>query len=339
LQNHPEWFHGRRPAFFEKYPFALPNIVAGLFFLIGIPIGVLFLDETLEHQKTRKDPGRELGKKLVGYCRGERHHLKDTDTTPLLVDPPSADGPVAAEVQLKSAQGPPPLRGAFTKQSTMNIVYYMLLALHSITFDQLLPQFLAYPIQDSSDWRLPFKFSGGLGLQPPEIGTIFSIFGFAGIFLQFFLFPPVATRFGSLKCLYTVSFFFPVIYFSLPFVLLMPDSIRMYAIYFLLFSKCMGVTFAMPCSTILLTNSAPSLRLLGTLNGIAVAMSGIGRATGPAIGGVVFSAGQRSGYLILPWALIGAISLIAAFQCLLITGKGGIGEQDESDRVDDEVSV
>jgi hypothetical protein len=101
-------------------------------------------------------------------------------TAPLLVDPPSVDGPVAAEVQL----GPPPLREAFTQQSTMNIVYYMLLALHSITFEQLLPQFLAYPIQDSSDWRLPFKFSGGLGLQPPEIGKIFSIFGLAGIILQ-----------------------------------------------------------------------------------------------------------------------------------------------------------
>jgi hypothetical protein len=42
----------------------------------------------------------------------------------------------------------------------------------------------------------------------------------------------------------------------------------------------------------------------------------------------------------LPWAMLGMISLIAAFQCLLITGKGGIGDQDESVKVDeDEVSV
>jgi hypothetical protein len=44
LKNHPEWFHGSRPAFFEKFPFALPNLVCACFFLIGLPIGVLFLD-------------------------------------------------------------------------------------------------------------------------------------------------------------------------------------------------------------------------------------------------------------------------------------------------------
>lgn len=41
--------------------------------------------------------------------------------------------------------------------------------------------------------------------------------------------------------------------------------------------------FAFPCSTILLTNSSPTLRLLGTLNGIAVTLSAMGRAVGPAV--------------------------------------------------------
>lgn len=45
LENHPEWFgEGSRPAFFVKFPFALPNLVCGLFFLFGIPVGILFLD-------------------------------------------------------------------------------------------------------------------------------------------------------------------------------------------------------------------------------------------------------------------------------------------------------
>jgi len=44
LRNHPEWFHGSRPAFFEKFPFALPNIVCGLVFLFSVPTGILFLD-------------------------------------------------------------------------------------------------------------------------------------------------------------------------------------------------------------------------------------------------------------------------------------------------------
>jgi hypothetical protein len=44
LKNHPGWFHGSRPAFFEQFPFALPNLVCASFFLIGLPIGFLFLD-------------------------------------------------------------------------------------------------------------------------------------------------------------------------------------------------------------------------------------------------------------------------------------------------------
>ena len=44
LRNHPEWFHGSRPAFFEKFPFALPNLVCASVFLFTVPIGILFLD-------------------------------------------------------------------------------------------------------------------------------------------------------------------------------------------------------------------------------------------------------------------------------------------------------
>jgi hypothetical protein len=44
LKNHPEWFHGARPEFFVRFPFALPNLVCASFFLIGVPVGILFLD-------------------------------------------------------------------------------------------------------------------------------------------------------------------------------------------------------------------------------------------------------------------------------------------------------
>lgn len=39
--RHPELFG--KSAFFKKYPFALPNLVACVFFLIGLTTGVLFL--------------------------------------------------------------------------------------------------------------------------------------------------------------------------------------------------------------------------------------------------------------------------------------------------------
>lgn len=67
---------------------------------------------------------------------------------------------------------------------------------------------------------------------------------------------------------------------------------------------------AFPCTTILLTNSASSLRILGTLNGVATTFSGIGRALGPAAAGAVFSWGVQRGYIIAAWWFLGIIALI-----------------------------
>lgn len=83
-------------------------------------------------------------------------------------------------------------------------------------------------------------------------------------FWQFFLFPPVTNWLGSRVCLRFAAFTLPAVYGVLPFVLLVPASVQMTAIYVLMFFKSLAMTFAFPCSTILLTNSAPSLRVLGS---------------------------------------------------------------------------
>ena len=78
--RYPRLFHGD---FFRTFPYALPNLVASLFFLFGFIAGFLFLkvsrhlsvcfpnclsltdkQETLESQKDKKDIGRLIGKRL-----------------------------------------------------------------------------------------------------------------------------------------------------------------------------------------------------------------------------------------------------------------------------------
>ncbi|KAF8248926.1 MFS general substrate transporter [Wilcoxina mikolae CBS 423.85] len=337
LKNHPGWFHGSRPAFFEKFPFALPNLVCASFFLIGLPIGFLFLDETLEGVKDRPDLGRALGRKLTTCISGRNRQQKDiADENTSLLSDSGTDDCEAAVTPPPKTPAPTTMREAFTFQSTMNVVYYVFLALHSITFDQLLPVFLSYPPQDRSEWQIPLKFAGGFGLSSSTIGRIFSVYGITGMTLQFFLFPPVTNWLGSRVCLRYAAFTLPVIYGVLPFVLLLPLSSQMTAIYVLMFFKSLAVTFAFPCSTILLTNSAPSLRVLGTLNGFAVSIAALGRAAGPAIGGLLFSRGQKTGYLIMPWLILAGIGFVSAFQMLLITDKGGIGDREETAKIEEE---
>lgn len=58
----------------------------------------------------------------------------------------------------------------FTPQSTLTLIVYGMLAMHSMGFDSLFPVFLHHPQQDlikSPDVELPFKFTSGFGLGEP----------------------------------------------------------------------------------------------------------------------------------------------------------------------------
>lgn len=216
----------------------------------------------------------------------------------------SLDEELAAAQKLQTAksQGAPPIRDAFCFQSSVNLLVYCALSLHSITFDQLLPVLMAYPPEDPSKRQLPLKFAGGFGMSASQVGGFFSIYGIIGMVLQvgsskniyselvlispplkIFVFPPVTNRLGPLRCLKISSFAFPIVYALVPFVVILPHDKQQPALFTLMFVKSLSVIFAFPCSTILLTNSSPTLRLLGTLNGIAVTLSAMGRAIGPAV--------------------------------------------------------
>jgi len=94
------------------------------------------------------------------------------------------------------------------------------------------------------------------------------------------------------------------------------------------------VIFAFPCSTILLTNSAASLRILGTLNGVATSVSAIGRAAGPALAGTAFTLGVEAGFVIIPWwflAIIGFLGAIPVWWLVEMEGFGSAAEDSDSD--------
>ncbi|KAI5851449.1 major facilitator superfamily domain-containing protein [Morchella snyderi] len=335
ITNHPGWFSEKPPAFFKKFPFALPNIVASMLFVIGLTTGILFLDETLETMRDKPDAGRRLGGKIIKYFKSRSHHHKDIadETTSLLQSESSSvlDEEISAAAQSQQApkaQNAPPIRDAFTFQSSINLLVYCFLALHSITFDQMLPVLMAYPPENPENRFLPFKFAGGFGMSSSQVGFFFSIYGVIGLVMQIFIFPPITNRLGALRCLTISCFAFPVIYFLTPFAVVLPEKLQQPAIFALLMVKSMAGIFAFPCSAMLLTNSSPTLRLLGTLNGIAVTLAAMGRAVGPAVGGVTFSLGQRIGYLILPWWILSLATFVGALPVLLLVeGEGFAGDK------------
>jgi hypothetical protein len=188
---------------------------------------------------------------------------------------------------------------------------------------------------DDPNVRLPLKFAGGFGLDSRRIGVIFTIFAVWATMWQFLLFPPIARYFGILRCLRIAFAIFPIVYFVTPFVGLVQDPImQQVAIVGLLMVRSIGGTFAFPTSTIMLTNSASSLRVLGTVNGVVTSVSAIGRAAGPAVGGGLFSWGVKRGYLIVPFWTLSAVSLLACIPTFWLVEGKGFGDDD--DEVDDE---
>ncbi|CAG8958359.1 hypothetical protein HYFRA_00011036 [Hymenoscyphus fraxineus] len=335
-----------------KFPFLLPNLVASFFFLTGISTGIFFLKETLETKKHRTDWGLTIGKKGVALVKrvfnmnsskGKPHHSFSSppDERTSLLGPKTSTNDNSSESSdvnfaTKSTKKPdlprPTLSEVFTKQSVINLAAYTLLALHAVAYDQLLPIFMHNPQQkhDSSNTHLPFKFSGGFGLGSGRIGTLFTLYGICGCFIQFLIFPPTARYFGVLRCFKACALTFPVICFLTPFTALIQNSAHQQATMFaIMILKSFAVIFAFPCSIILLTNSAASLRVLGTLNGVAVSVSAVGRAVGPALGGAAFTWGLERGYVITPWWLLGSIAALGAVPIWYLEEMEGFNKTDD----------
>ncbi|KAF2224749.1 major facilitator superfamily domain-containing protein [Elsinoe ampelina] len=331
------------PGLLDLYPYLLPNLVAAALFAVGITTGILFLEESLETAKGRRDWGRELGKRLTLSSQRLWQRIKNFNTStdpsrqPLLKPPrPSRDIETPPYLERKKPIEPPPsISECLTRQSILNLIAYTLLATHNIAFDGLIPIFMHYP-RHTHPQSSPLRFAGGFGLDSARIGILFTLYGVSGMIIQFFIFPPCARIYGVARCLRVCSVAMPVVYFFVPFTALIQDQeTQMVVGFMLMLTKGFFSTFAFPCSTILLTNSAPSLRILGTLNGIAVSVSAIGRAAGPAITGAVFSVGVERGYVVAPWWTLTVIAVLASVPVWWVVEGEGFGG-DEGEIEDDE---
>jgi len=334
----------------ERYPFALPNLLISLLFLIGITCGTLFLRETLADKKDRKDYGLMLGSILTRPCTKRKRlawHQRnaseyDEAANPLLANTSAPSTPVFTRIstsELPTTKAKPASDWAqvFTYQSSLNLLVYTFLAMHSVSFDQLLPVFLDYsPVRtiDSPHTKLPLKFSGGFDLDSGRIGAIFTVYGIFGMIIQFAIFPPVVRKYGVLNCYKVIALTFPVVYILIPYVSLFRTTAQRQAFLMcLMLVKGFCGIFAFPCSTILLTNSAASLKVLGTLNGVATSISALGRAFGPAVAGATFSLGADIGYMILPWWTLACIAMIGAIPAWWLVEMDGFGGDDSDDDI------
>jgi hypothetical protein len=285
-----------------------------------------------------------LGSWLFGGRAGPAYRLLESEDTAFDLDEPPVPGatssgePPACDPSVKSK---PPRRRytqrlAFRRIFTPNVISTLtasfLLAFHLGTFNSLWFVFLSTPVYDPAKGpespdalarRLPFIFTGGLGLRPPEVGMAMAILGVVGIGLQLCVYPWLSARLGTLRSWRLFLLFFPVTYFLVPYLSIVPsasppphpkDGLAVWAaIVGVLFLQVMGRTFALPAQTILVNNCTPHPSVLGTVHGIGQSVSSFARTVGPILCGFLYGLGLARGVV---GGVFWAISGVAACNVL-----------------------
>ena len=140
---------------------------------------------------------------------------------------------------------------------------------------------------------------------------------------QLFLFPFVVRRFGNLKTFRFVVMSWPLLYFLTPYLILLPPKFRMAGVYFCLCWKITAQVLAFPSNAILLTNSAPSMLVLGVINGIAASTASLSRTFGPTVSGFIHTWGLKMGCTGLVWWAAGLVCVVGAVESLWMAEVGG----------------
>jgi hypothetical protein len=155
----------------------------------------------------KRDRGVELGRKLRAWLSGGHSGAAytllssqdDDHDQPLMVGTTHSD---QGSPQLKPPRRRYTQRLAFRRIFTPNVISTLttsfLIAFHLGTFNSLWFTFLSTPVYDPAKGpespsalarRLPFIFTGGLGLHPREVGMAMAILGVIGIGLQLCVYP------------------------------------------------------------------------------------------------------------------------------------------------------
>ncbi|KAJ7579081.1 major facilitator superfamily multidrug-resistance, DHA1 sub-family [Mycena floridula] len=156
-------------AFFYEYPYFLPCATAGFISFLAFLGGCFFLQETLPSRRKRPDPAAEtlLGEETVHYGSTSASSVSET---------------------------PPTLRALITDSKvSLTLTCYAFLAFGGMSYNSLVP--LVYSTS------IPL---GGLGLDPPQIGSIMAGVGICGALAQIFVFSKLVRHYGS-RTMFIVS--------------------------------------------------------------------------------------------------------------------------------------
>ncbi|KAF2749656.1 MFS general substrate transporter [Sporormia fimetaria CBS 119925] len=349
----PSQFSG---TIFDRFPYLLPNLVCTAVVIFGLLVGIFFLEETHEDRKHDRDRGVEMGRWLLSkICH--RHDYNPLAEKPGTLDELRSMLETDRQSDYDSAASSPTLCGSrtpvtrtpslslereiklspetpkiFTNQICLIILSVGLLAFHTISLEQLLPILMANPKSEKAP-QLPFKFQGGFEFPQQKIGSILAIQGLIQMIAQVVFFPWISRKLGSRRTFWLTIATYPFLYLLAPYLALLPERLRTPGIVLLLLWKVTAQSLSYPSLNIMLANSAPSKKVLGTLNGAVASSASICRGFGPTVSGAIATVGENHGMSGLAWWVCACIAMLAWTPGFLLkeAGKSNLKVEVEGD--------
>lgn len=346
-RSYPDVFGGS--AFLKRYPYVLPNLFPLPFIVFALVAGTLFIEETSESPYAllprSSDPGLKVGAKVKAWWAGRRRSGDGADYAPLGPDEDAAeldenvgDDSLESGMRTPTGTGPrspsssiPPspqdspanddhaqgtsIRDVLTPEVKITLTAYALLTLHAPTFNQSYPVFLSTPRMDETHTN-PIFFNGGLGLPTDKIGLVMSMLGAFAVFLNLAWYPRLAARLGNARLHKVAVCAFPIGYIATPYLAWLPAKPTWVPVMIptvVATALVIARTFALPPMTVLMTNCAPSRKVLGTVHGITHSVTSLSRTLGPFTLGALYSVGVREGMVGLAWWIAALVVLVEIY--------------------------
>lgn len=220
-----------------------------------------------------------------------------------------------------------PFKRMFTYNVICTLIAHTLMGTHLGAFNNLWFVFLSTPVDNpahpnppSYRRRLPFIFTGGMGMPPRDVGFAMAMLGVLGILMQIFIYPVVHAKLGVVKSWRIFLYCFPLAYILVPYLSIVPSKapppaekngfLVWLCLCAVLFIQVTGRTFALPATTILVNNASPHPSVLGTMHGIGQSLASAGRTIGPSLGGTFYGMGLRHGVVGAVWWGLSGLAVV-----------------------------
>lgn len=293
----------------DRFPYLLPNLVVVVCLATSCTCGFFHLQEVHPHFRNREDIAHNVWAKLCGHLKSKKRsdgqgiytHVSSHDDIEL----EDEDVVVANKTNSHTIKR----LKAFTKQVVLQILSATFLGFLKIASLALIPIFLG-TAQPSTGVTTKRLLGGGFGLDTETISNVPLTQAIASIFCQMFLIPRFIERLGALRSYRITLVLWIVIYTLMPLSATLTDGVGLLAFMVLLWTHtfCSGTSGT--CTSMMLTNTAPSPLYLATINGVAASCSCLARSAGPATVGALFQVGLDVRNIGVPFWTLGVVSLI-----------------------------